>query len=194
MIAVGTKAPMKGLGGSRGDGLEWSQETATYTPPLAVVRTREDLVEMRVAANQLAALLETWWPGARSLFATSSPRSPWSSSPAIRPPPRAARLGEGSMPAFCARQHYPGRRPFVPRAACRRELRRPHRDPSSAHDETRENEVAIGDTVLVPWCAVGGDSRIGVPGCVPGDDQGVRATHVRQPTATQLRLGDSTQC
>jgi len=36
----------------------------------AVVRTRDDLVEMRVAAtNQLAALLDTHWPGAKAIFA-----------------------------------------------------------------------------------------------------------------------------
>ncbi len=36
----------------------------------AVVRTRDDLVEMRVAAtNQLAALLHTHWPGGKAIFA-----------------------------------------------------------------------------------------------------------------------------
>ena len=35
-----------------------------------VVRTRDDIVEMRVAAtNQLAALLDAHWPGARAIFA-----------------------------------------------------------------------------------------------------------------------------
>ena len=35
-----------------------------------VVRTRGDLVEMRVAAtNQLTALLDTHWPGAKAVFA-----------------------------------------------------------------------------------------------------------------------------
>ena len=35
-----------------------------------VVRTRDDLVDMRVAAtNQLAALLEAHWPGAKAVFA-----------------------------------------------------------------------------------------------------------------------------
>ena len=35
-----------------------------------VVRTRDDLVEMRVAAtNQLAALLDAHWPGAKAIFA-----------------------------------------------------------------------------------------------------------------------------
>ena len=36
----------------------------------SVVRTRDDLVEMRVAAtNQLSALLEAHWPGAKAIFA-----------------------------------------------------------------------------------------------------------------------------
>ena len=35
-----------------------------------VVRTRDDLVEMRVAAtNQLAALLDAHWPGGKAIFA-----------------------------------------------------------------------------------------------------------------------------
>ncbi len=35
-----------------------------------VVRTRGDLVEMRVAAtNQLCALLDAHWPGAKAIFA-----------------------------------------------------------------------------------------------------------------------------
>jgi hypothetical protein len=35
-----------------------------------VVRTRDDIVEMRVpATNQLAALLDADWPGARAIFA-----------------------------------------------------------------------------------------------------------------------------
>ena len=39
----------------------------------AVVRTRGDLVDARVAAtNQLAALLDTHWPGAKTIFANIS--------------------------------------------------------------------------------------------------------------------------
>ena len=62
------------------------------------VRTRGDLVEMRVAAtNQLSALLDAHWPGAKAVFAdVQSPLSPWSSLPATRPrpPPRTwARSG-----------------------------------------------------------------------------------------------------
>jgi transposase len=77
----------------------------------AVVRTREDLVEMRVAAaNQLAAVLETWWPGARSLFADIESPIALEFLTRYPTPASAARLGEGRMAAFCARQHYSGRR------------------------------------------------------------------------------------
>jgi len=42
-----------------------------------VVRTRDDIVEMRVrATNQLSALLEDYWPGAKAIFAdVESPMS-----------------------------------------------------------------------------------------------------------------------
>ena len=62
-----------------------------------VVRTRGDLVEMRVAAtNQLSALLDATGPAPGPSSPTSSRRSAWSSSPATppRPPPRTwARSG-----------------------------------------------------------------------------------------------------
>jgi hypothetical protein len=75
------------------------------------VRTREDLVGMRVAAaNQLAALLETWWPGTRSLFADIESPIALEFLARYPTPASAARLGEGRMAAFCARQHYSGRR------------------------------------------------------------------------------------
>ena len=60
-----------------------------------VVRTRDDLVDMRVAAaNQLAALLDAHWPGAKAVFADVE--SPVSLQFLTRyPTPAAARhLGE----------------------------------------------------------------------------------------------------
>ena len=76
-----------------------------------VVRTREDLVEMRVAAtNQLTALLDTWWPGAKSLFADIESPIALEFLTRYPTPASAARLGEGRMAAFCARQGYSGRR------------------------------------------------------------------------------------
>lgn len=77
----------------------------------ALVRTRDDLIAQRVAlANQLRALLESFWPGAASLFAAvDSPiclaflsRYPTAES--------AERLGEKRLAAFLTRNHYTGRR------------------------------------------------------------------------------------
>jgi transposase len=77
----------------------------------AVVRTRGDLVEMRVAAtNQLSALLEAHWPGARAIFADVE--SPVSLEFLTRypTPAAAAHLGEKRMAAFCVKHGYSGRR------------------------------------------------------------------------------------
>lgn len=55
---------------------------STQTKALrTVVRTRDDIVQMRVAAtNQLAALLDAHWPGAKERSSpTSSRRSRWHS-------------------------------------------------------------------------------------------------------------------
>jgi transposase len=76
-----------------------------------VVRTRDDLVEMRVAAtSQLPALLEAHWPGGGALFADVE--SPVSLEFLTRyPTPASARhLGEKRMAAFCAKHGYSGRR------------------------------------------------------------------------------------
>ena len=76
-----------------------------------VVRTRGDLVEMRVAAtNQLSALLDAHWPGARAVFADVE--SPVSLEFLTRypTPAAAAHLGEKRMAAFCVKHGYCGRR------------------------------------------------------------------------------------
>ncbi len=76
-----------------------------------VVRTRGDLVEMRVAAtNQLSALLEAHWPGARAIFADVE--SPISLEFLTRypTPAAAAHLGEKRMAAFLVKHGYCGRR------------------------------------------------------------------------------------
>jgi transposase len=77
-----------------------------------VVRTRDDLVAMRVAStNQLSALLEAHWPGARVIFADIE--SPISLAFLSRypTPASAARVGEKRIAAFCASQGYTGKRP-----------------------------------------------------------------------------------
>ena len=77
-----------------------------------VMRTRDDLVAMRVAStNQLSALLEAHWPGARAIFADVE--SPISLAFLTRypTPASAASLGEKRIAAFCASQGYSGKRP-----------------------------------------------------------------------------------
>jgi transposase len=121
------------------------QVAAPYSPETkalrTVVRTRDDLVEMRVAAtNQLSALLEAYWPGAKAVFADVE--SPISLAFLTRyPTPAAAeRLGEKRMHAFCVKHGYCGRRPAA-------ELVRRLRDaPAGTTDEALTE--ALRDAVL----------------------------------------------
>jgi transposase len=76
-----------------------------------VVRTRDDLVQMRVAAtNQLAALLDTHWPGAKTIFADIE--SPIALEFLARYPTAAHARGLGAkrLAAFCREHAYSGRR------------------------------------------------------------------------------------
>jgi transposase len=86
-----------------------------YTPQTkalrTVVRTRDDLVGARVAAaNQLTALLDAHWPGAKAVFADVE--SPIALEFLTRYPTAAsaASLGEKRMTAFCVKHGYSGRR------------------------------------------------------------------------------------
>jgi transposase len=77
----------------------------------AVVRTRGDVVETRVATtNQLAALLDLHWPGAKAVFADIA--SPIALAFLTRyPTARHARnLTAKQLTAFCAKRGYSGRR------------------------------------------------------------------------------------
>jgi transposase len=77
-----------------------------------VSRARSELVEARVAAtNQLAALLDAHWPGAKEVFADIA--SPISLAFLTRYPTPAhtATLGEKRMAAFLTKHGYSGRRP-----------------------------------------------------------------------------------
>jgi transposase len=77
-----------------------------------VVRTREDLVEMRVAAShQLVALLDAHWPGAQAVFADVESPIALEFLTRYPTPAAAARLGEKRMAAFCPKHGYSGRRP-----------------------------------------------------------------------------------
>jgi transposase len=76
-----------------------------------VVRTRDDLVAMRVAAtNQLAALLDTHWPGAKAIFADIE--SPIALAFLTRYPTAAHAKGLGAkrLEAFCREHSYSGKR------------------------------------------------------------------------------------
>jgi transposase len=85
---------------------------STQTKALrTVVRTRTDIVEMRVAAtNQLTALLDAHWPGAKAIFADVE--SPIALAFLTRYPTaaHAAHLGERRLRAFCVKHGYSARR------------------------------------------------------------------------------------
>jgi transposase len=75
-------------------------------------RTRGDLVDARVAAtNQLAALLDAYWPGAKEIFAKIC--SPIALAFLTRYPTAAsaARLTGQHLAEFCADQGYSGKKP-----------------------------------------------------------------------------------
>jgi transposase len=77
----------------------------------AVVRTREDLVDQRVAAtNQLGACLEAFWPGAKGIFADLASPIALDFLARYPTPESAASLGEGRMAAFLTKHGYCGRR------------------------------------------------------------------------------------
>ncbi|HUG84620.1 MAG TPA: IS110 family transposase [Euzebya sp.] len=77
-----------------------------------VVRTRTDLVDQRVAAtNQLSALLDAFWPGAKAVFADVESPIALAFLTRYPTPASAARLGEKRMAAFCTKHGYSGRRP-----------------------------------------------------------------------------------
>jgi len=78
----------------------------------AVVRTRGDLVDARVAAtNQLAALLDTHWPGAKAIFASISSAITLAFLTRYPTAASAVSLTEKRLAAFCAKQGYSGKKP-----------------------------------------------------------------------------------
>ncbi|MGH8919656.1 MAG: IS110 family transposase [Actinomycetes bacterium] len=76
-----------------------------------VSRTRSELVEARVAAtNQLAALLDAHWPGAKEVFADVESPISLAFLPRYPSPAHAATLGDKRMAAFLTKHGYSGRR------------------------------------------------------------------------------------
>jgi transposase len=77
----------------------------------AVVRTREDLIDQRVAAaNQLGACLEGFWPGAKGVFADLASPIALDFLARYPTPESAASLGQRRMAAFLTKHGYCGRR------------------------------------------------------------------------------------
>lgn len=77
----------------------------------ALVRGRDDLVATRVQlANQLRALLESFWPGAAEGFADVDSPIALAFIQRYPTPEAASRLGPKRMAAFCAQHAYCGRR------------------------------------------------------------------------------------
>lgn len=119
-----------------------------YTPQTkalrTVIRTRDDLVDMRVAAtNQLSALLDTHWPGAKAIFADVE--SPIALEFLTRYPSarHAQHLGAKRLTAFCAKHGYSGRR------TGEQLLARLRAAPSGTLDETLCEAVRDAVTALV---------------------------------------------
>jgi transposase len=78
----------------------------------ALVRTRDDLVAERVAlANQLRAMLDSFWPGAASVFADVDSPISLAFLTKYPTPQSAERLGEKRLAAFLGQHRYCGRRP-----------------------------------------------------------------------------------
>jgi len=77
----------------------------------ALVRGRDDLVGARVAlANQLTALLDSFWPGAAAIFADVASPIALAFIERYPTPEAAARLGPRRLAAFLAQNRYCGRR------------------------------------------------------------------------------------
>jgi transposase len=77
----------------------------------ALVRTRDDLVAQRVSlANQLRALLESFWPGGAAIFADVDSPIALCFLARYPTPQSATRLGEKRLAAFLAKHAYSGGR------------------------------------------------------------------------------------
>jgi transposase len=77
-----------------------------------VSRSRTDLVDLRVAAtNQLSALLDAHWPGAKAIFADVESAISLEFLTRYPTPAAAAHLGENRLAGFLVKHGYCGRRP-----------------------------------------------------------------------------------
>lgn len=112
----------------------------------ALVRSRDDLVAERVAvANQLRALLDSFWPGAVAIFADIDSPIALDFIERYPAPARARSLGEKRLAAFLARSGYSGRR--SPKALLER-LRAAPTGLAGPLEEEAKGEAAL-DLVMV---------------------------------------------
>ena len=80
----------------------------------ALVRGRDDLVATRVEiANQLRSLLDSFWPGAASIFAAIDSPIALAFVQRYPTPQSAARVGEKRLASFLAQHGYCGRKPVT---------------------------------------------------------------------------------
>jgi transposase len=76
-----------------------------------LVRGRDDLVAQRLAlANQLQSLLDSFWPGAATIFAAIDSPIALAFIDRYPTPDSASRLGEKRLASFLAQHRYSGRR------------------------------------------------------------------------------------
>jgi transposase len=98
----------------RTDGHRWralAQQSDEIRALRALVRSRDDLVDARVAAaNQLTSTLQAFWPGAAAIFADIVSPIGLAFLSRYPSPSSAKRLNEAQLLRFCKRQHYSGRR------------------------------------------------------------------------------------
>jgi len=101
-----------------------------------LVRGRDDLVATRVAlANQLTALLDSFWPGAAAIFADVASPIALAFIERYPNPESAARLGPKRLAGFLAQHHYFGRR--SPEALLERLHAAPRGDPGEAESDAK---------------------------------------------------------
>ncbi|MGH3375678.1 MAG: IS110 family transposase [Actinoallomurus sp.] len=104
----------------------------------AVVRGRDDLVQLRVAAlHQVAALLEAYWPGGETIFAKLASQIALEFLTYYPTPVSAADPREEYVVAFCTGQGYPGKRPATVR------LQRPRSARAGTTDPTLTDAVRV---------------------------------------------------
>ncbi len=78
----------------------------------ALTRTRADHIEAKVAAvNQLAALLDAYWPGGKAVFAELDSDIAMGFLEKYPTPASAAKLTAGRLQAWCKRRGYSGKKP-----------------------------------------------------------------------------------